>query len=931
MKESFYVDDLASGDQTEDGTFELYLKAKTRLSGGGFNLRKWLTNSVSLRERIERSEEEIVEQDRLIDDQTYAKVELGGKEEGTLEKVLGLAWNCKSDTFHFNLRRLADRANGKAATKRNILSVLAGVYDPLGLISPIVVVMKLIFQELCVEKVGWDDELGGEQEKEWNGCVESIGAVEEIQVPRCVYGACKATKTCSLHGFADASVKAYCAIVYFVCELGGSFSVELLTSKTRVAPLKMQTIPRLELMSGRILARLMDTVKTALEGEVEVKEVILWLDSKTALYWINNAGEWKQFVRHRVNEILQLTNKEQWRHCPGEMNPADLGSRGVRAEKLKGSRLWWKGPEWLSGPREGWPGLVNIEETEESAKEVKKVAALANNVEVRSSLENVIDLQRFGKLSKLFRVVALVMRFVNNLKAKLQKEPLNLSELQPDEIVMAESVLVRAAQAVLRLKSNFGQLVKTLGLTEYDGVLRCSGRLNNSELELDCVHPIILPREHRLTELIIESCHVRVHHSGLRSTLAELRTRYWVPKGRQLVKRVLSKCRVCKRFQGKCYGEPPMASLPAFRVREAPAFSKSGVDFAGPLYVKNRVNGNEKAYIVLWSCCVTRAVTLDLVSDLNTSTFLRALRRFAARRGVPTLIVSDNAKTFKAAHKYIKKYLTDPALKEYLDVNRINWRFNLARAPWWGGFFERMVGTVKRCLRKVLGNARLTFDELATVLLEVEQTVNSRPLTYEYDEVSGEMLTPAHLIHGRKLVTIPDELRDNDSDSEAENKLLKRFRYLAKKKRHYWSRWRREYLVDLREHHKVSKRKNDPKAKVGDVVLVEEDNKKRGQWKTGVIKEVIVGQDKEVRGATVRLIGKGKPITLNRSVRKLYPLEINCNVERDVDRVEGNEVEDEELEKEVNVEVAELERPASRARRAAAVDAQWKTRFMLDQ
>ena len=191
---------------------------------------------------------------------------------------------------------------------------------------------------------------------------------------------------------------------------------------------------------------------------------------------------------------------------------------------------------WSKGRLAG--GLVNIEETEESAKEVKKVAALANNVEVRSSLENVIDLQRFGKLSKLFRAVALVMRFVNNLKARLLKEPLNLSELQPDEIVMAENVLVRATQAVLRSKSNFGLLVKTLWLTEYDGVLRCSGQLNNSELERDCVHPIILPREHRLTELIIESCQVRVHHSGLRSTLAELRTWYWVPKGRHLVKRV---------------------------------------------------------------------------------------------------------------------------------------------------------------------------------------------------------------------------------------------------------------------------------------------------------------------------------------------------------------------------------------------------------
>lgn len=211
--------------------------------------------------------------------------------------------------------------------------------------------MKLIFQELCVARVQWDEEVSGKQQKEWNGCVEGVAAAEEIKVPRCVYGVCEATKTCSLHGFADASVKAYCAVVYFVCELGGSYSVELLTSKTRVAPLKPQTIPRLELMSGRILARLMDTVKNALEREVDIKEIVLWLDSKTALHWINNAGEWKQFVRHRVNEILQLTKKGQWRHCPGESNPADLESRGVNVETLKASKLWWKGPQWLPGPR----------------------------------------------------------------------------------------------------------------------------------------------------------------------------------------------------------------------------------------------------------------------------------------------------------------------------------------------------------------------------------------------------------------------------------------------------------------------------------------------------------------------------------------------------------------------------------------------------
>ena len=313
------------------------------------------------------------------------------------------------------------------------------------------------------------------------------------------------------------------------------------------------------------------------------------------------------------------------------------------------------------------------------------------------------------------------------------------------------------------------------------------------------------------------------------------------------------------------------------------------------------------------------------------------MRRFSARRGTPSLIVSDNAKTFKAAHKYVEKYLTDPDVRAHLEVNRIEWRFNLARAPWWGGFFERMVGTVKRCLKKVLGNARLTFDELVTVLLEIEQTVNGRPLTYEYDEVGGEMLTPAHLIHGRRLVSVPDEVRDEDSDSETEGKLLKRFRYLAKKKKHYWNRWSSEYLVDLREHHKVSIRKDETKVKVGDVVLVEEDNKKRGQWKMGVVEQLIVGQDKEVRGATVRLITKGKPVSLNRSVRKLYPLKISSNAEGNVSEVGDRAIvddvvaeDDEGLEEEINVDVPKPEGRELRARRAAAVDSQWKTRFMLD-
>ena len=208
------------------------------------------------------------------------------------------------------------------------------------------------------------------------------------------------------------------------------------------------------------------------------------------------------------------------------------------------------------------------------------------------------------------------------------------------------------------------------------------------------------------------------------------------------------KCVTCKRLEGKSYGRASRADLPEFRVRQAAPFSQVGIDLAGPLFVKQDQGGNcfSKVYIALFSCCVTRAIHLQLVCNLSAETFLRCLRRFAARRGVPNLIVSNNAKTFKATEKALRKLYNQTRVKSELETKRITWRFNLERAPWWGGFFERMVRSVKRYLRKVLGNAKLTLDELNTVLVEVEGTLNSRPLTDAFEEFEGEVLTPSYLI-----------------------------------------------------------------------------------------------------------------------------------------------------------------------------------------
>ena len=409
------------------------------------------------------------------------------------------------------------------------------------------------------------------------------------------------------------------------------------------------------------------------------------------------------------------------------------------------------------------------------------------------------------------------------------------------------------------------------------------------------------------TKLIVENVHCRVGHNGVRSTLTELRTRFWIIKGRQYVKKVIGKCIVCKRQEGKPFQAPLTAPLPEFRVNEAPPFSNCGLDFAGPLYYKDKQGIMQKSYFALFTCCLTRAVHLELVEDLSTPTFIRCLRRFTARRGAPTLFISDNAKTFKATDKFLYRMSQDRLVKDFTDTHMIEWRFNLDRSPWQGGMFERLIGCTKRCLRKVIGNARLSYDELSTVLVEVEGILNARPLTYIYDEIGEEPLTPDHLLHGRLLTSISHRIScDEDEDDD---KLTKRFIYLQKKLTHFWKRWQKEYLTELRETHKITG-KNADVIQVGDIVLVKEENTKRGLWKLAKVEQLLQGSDGQVRGAKIRENTKGKPVFINRPIQLLYPLEL-----RSVN----------ENEKEIpKVNVKKL------PQRAAARNSMLRTRLMLD-
>ena len=287
---------------------------------------------------------------------------------------------------------------------------------------------------------------------------------------------------------------------------------------------------------------------------------------------------------------------------------------------------------------------------------------------------------------------------------------------------------------------------------------------------------------HPVCELIIKHCHERVKHNGVQETLMQLRARFWIIKERSFIHKVIHQCIVCCKLEGIPYKLPLPPPLPAFRVKDAPPFSFTGLDFAGPLFMQSKESSDSTmVWIALYTCCVVRAVHLNLVPDLSTGTFLNSFRRFTARREFPLRVVSDNWKTFKSTAITINRSLSMPEVQKHFGGLRISWTFNLERAPWWEGFFERMIKSVKRCLRKTMGNTSLTHDELLMALVEVEMALNSRPHSFVSSEDLEEPLTPSHLLIGCRILSLPSHSHKEDPDFKASvppDNLIKRMRHL---------------------------------------------------------------------------------------------------------------------------------------------------------
>ena len=356
-----------------------------------------------------------------------------------------------------------------------------------------------------------------------------------------------------------------------------------------------------------------------------------------------------------------------------------------------------------------------------------------------NAIRNIITCEACSNVECLLRVTSFVLRLVNNLKNKLNKTELIVGNLQSEEISCSLNLWCKQAQITLHEESDFKRNKIQLQLFQDEkGLLRFTGRVQNAPIAYATKHPILMPRNHHLTKLLVYHAHGNVKHGGTRETLTDLRSTYWAVRGRQLVKQLLSKCVICKLLHGKPYSSVPAPPLPNFQVAEAHVFSVVGADHAGPVFVRNIFAGDStmyKSYILVITCTSSRSIHLEITPDLSGPAFIRSFIRFQGRRGSPSLVVSDNASAFK-----------DQRLKRYLQSKNINWQHNIPRASWWGGFYEVMVKLTKKCLKKIAGNAKLSYEEMETLLIEIEGVRNSRPLTYCYDELNEPPLTPSSLV-----------------------------------------------------------------------------------------------------------------------------------------------------------------------------------------
>ncbi|XP_046734983.1 uncharacterized protein LOC124404697 [Diprion similis] len=442
--------------------------------------------------------------------------ERSGQHENERTKVLGLVWNKKNDTLEINMTSLKQELPAKI-TKRVILSIAQALFDPIGFTAPVTLFPKVLLQEAWASKIDWETAVNDDLTTRFVAWFEELQMLGEMKISRHLFDGTEKPENMSLHVFCDASQKAYAAVVYIRSETVEGVTLRLVQAKSRVAP-KKTTIPLLELLAATIGARLMASTINALELTGILTS--FWSDSTTILSWIRRESEWSVFVWNRVQEIKKLTDWKEWRHVPGEINPADLLSRGCSVEALIASK-WWEGPEWLLNPARDWPRQSFTADETEVRTELKKTATIMMVNDSREIPSNDWIYQHRSGYRETIRLQAYVRRFVNNSRRSREERKignLSVAEIEEAEMQVLESVQEESFKG--EYDERFGSLS---AFKDEDGLIRLNTKIARRSDAYSFRFPVVLPSRHPITRQLVFKKHVELCHAGVQTVLVNLR------------------------------------------------------------------------------------------------------------------------------------------------------------------------------------------------------------------------------------------------------------------------------------------------------------------------------------------------------------------------------------------------------------------------
>lgn len=860
LLENFYVDDFLHGASSIQEAKKIRSSICYLLNKANMTLRKWRSNDKQLLDSIPLELRELKDTPDKSGDQSL--------------KALGVHWDSNKDTLLITVPELP---TSQKITKRHISSVIGMLYDMLGLISPFIVTAKMILQQTWILKIPWDSSIPDDLRLKWQEWTAQLDIIKQHHVQRYLSESNSPVVERQLHGFSDASEKAFGAAVYVRWQhQDNSITVTLLIAKARVKPVKRRTIPQLELEAAKLLTQLVVYAADLLG--IPHACITTWTDNAAVLGWLKAMPcRLKTFQANRVAFIQECLSDVTWRYVPTSSNPADLPSRGMTANDLVNSHLWWHGPEWLKLPPTEWPPNINAKK--DDLPGIKATILMSAATVVPPTWEFYSE---FSSYQKIVRILATVIRACTLFKLKKKSEAHR--SITQDDLSAARLQLLKMQQEeafsdIVHLIRRGKRLPQNHSLAQVDiknddtSLIKVQGRVRDQTTRKPR-ELIPLSTKSPLTKLFIREEHSRLNHPSTSVLLSILAQTYYIPAVKKLLKFISRTCPTCRRSNNQA-AQQQLGLLPSFRTTPAvSAFTHTGIDFAGPFVMKEgsvRKPIKLKIYICLFICLKTKALHIETCRTLETNEFMSKFQKFCNLRGTPLEVFTDNGMNFVGAANELQEIqqLLDRSKEQIINnANRqnIRWHFIPARTPHFGGIWEAGIKAAKKQLQRVISPHLLRQDELEVLLSDVSAILNSRPICkLETTELEEDfILTPGHFITGRNIKVPPQPL---PSQTKITN--LRRWQLVRRLTQDFWDAWIGCYLPSLQARTKWLKKQDN--IDIDDIVFVKDLTlQHNGRWPLARVIKTYPGTDDLVRTVDIHCNGS----IYKRSIDRLIKLHL---------------------------------------------------------